>query len=104
MILAHVHLSMHALIFLNFVASSKWLCLMKPVPSYDREGNAPPLQGCPILPGRGRAHPLVDPHRLASPPGSPEAEALNSEEARACVRSIPTSFSVGLPIIAAQDC
>jgi hypothetical protein len=46
------------------------------MPFLDREGNAPPLQGCPVLPGRGRARPLVHPHRLASPPSSPEAEAL----------------------------
>jgi len=40
------------------------------------EGNAPPVQGRAVLPGRGRAGPVVDPHRLAPPPGAPQAQAL----------------------------
>ena len=54
---------------------------------FGREGNAPPVQGRAVLPGRGRAGPVVDPHRLAPPPGAPQAQALKLEEqpAMACI-------------------
>lgn len=45
-----------------------------------REGNAPPVQGRAVLPGRGRAGSVVDPHRLAPPPGAPQAQALKPLE------------------------
>jgi hypothetical protein len=55
-----------------------------------REGDAHPVQGRAVLPGRGRARALVHPHRLPPPPppppGRPRARALkkNLISAMAC--------------------